>query len=60
MTIGLGQQLDILWFEVLVYTGSDPTTIAAVDSFNAYFSLTFMFGILAFICTMIFTLLARS
>lgn len=50
-----------LWFmEPLVYSGSDPNTIAAVDAFNGYFSITFEFGVMAFMYIMIVTLLARS
>ena len=60
MNFGIGGEFDLIWMEVLTTTSTDPTTIAAVDSFNAYFSLTIQFGMLAFICTMIFTLLARS
>lgn len=46
--------------EPLLYSGSDPNTIAAVASFNAYFSITFEFGVMAFMYTMIVTLMARS
>lgn len=61
MIFGLGSgNFEVIWMEVLKTTSTDPTTIAAVDAFNAYFSITFQFGVLAFICTLIFTLLARS
>jgi hypothetical protein len=57
--LGLGQ-IGLIWMAPLVYAGADPETISAVESFNAFFSLTFEFGILAFIWTVIVTLLARS
>lgn len=57
--LGLGS-IDLIWMEVLVYSGTDPETIAAVESFNAFFSLTFEFGMLAFMATVITSLLARS
>ena len=61
MLFGLGNgTMDLIWMQVLVTTSTDPDTIAAVDAFNAYFSLTFQFGMLAFLATLIFTLLARS
>ena len=57
--LGIGE-IDLIWMEPLLYSGTDPETIAAVESFNAFFSLTFEFGILAFMATLITTLLARS
>jgi hypothetical protein len=57
--LGLGE-IDLIWMQVLIYNGTDPETISAVESFNAYFSLTFEFGILAFMATLISSLLARS
>jgi len=57
--LGLGN-IDLIWMEVLFYSGADPETISAVESFNAFFSLTFEFGMLAFMWTLITSLLARS
>lgn len=57
--LGIGQ-IDLIWMAPLIYNGTDSVTISAVESFNAFFSLTFEFGVLAFIWTMIVTLLARS
>jgi hypothetical protein len=60
MEFGLVGPIDLWYMEVLTTTSTDPDTIAAVDMFNAFFSLTFEFGILSFVCTMIFLALARS
>jgi hypothetical protein len=51
----------LLWnMEPLLYSGTDPDTIAAVDAFNAYFSITFEFGVMAFMYIMIVTIMSRS
>lgn len=44
----------------MVYTGSDPSTAALVDTFNWYFSVTFEMGCIAFIFTLVCVTLARS
>ena len=58
--LSLGDVWDLWYMEPLLYSGTDPDTIAAVASFNGYLSITFEFGVMAFMYTMIVTLLARS
>lgn len=58
--LSLGDVWSLWSMEPLVYSGTDPNTIAAVASFNGYFSITFEFGVMAFMYIMIVTLLARS
>jgi hypothetical protein len=56
----LGSVWELWNMEPLLYSGTDENTIAAVASFNGYFSITFEFGVMAFMYIMIVTLLARS
>lgn len=58
--LSLGDVWSLWYMEPLLYSGTDPDTIAAVDAFNAYFSITFEFGVMAFMYLMIITILARS
>jgi hypothetical protein len=60
MNLGIGDNWPLIAMEVLQYSGSDSDTIAAVAGFNSFFALTFEFGVIAFMFTMICTLLARS
>lgn len=60
LMFGIGDEWPLIQMVVLIYSGSDPDTIAAVSSFNNYFSLTFQFGVLAFLFTLVVTLIARS
>lgn len=60
MEASIGGIWGIWLMEIMQYGGTDPNMQAAVDSFNFYFSVTFEFGIMAFMCTMVITLLARS
>jgi hypothetical protein len=58
--LGIGDAWPLIEMVVLVYSGSDPETIAAVDAFNHFFALTFQFGIIAFLFTMVCSVIARS
>jgi hypothetical protein len=58
--IGLSGSIPFVWCEILTYSGTDTDTIAAVYSFNMYFSLVFELGVVASIFTLLCTLLARS
>jgi hypothetical protein len=58
--LSLGSVWELWSMEPLLYSGSDATTQAAVDAFNGYFSITFEFGVMAFMYIMIVTILARS
>jgi len=60
MEFGFVGSIPLIEMTVLTYSGTDPNTLAAVASFNSYFSLTFEFGVLAFMFTMITSILARS
>lgn len=60
MELGIGGGWPLIFMEVLAYSGSDPETIAAVSSFNNFFSITFEFGVMAFMTTMIVSIIARS
>jgi len=57
---GIGDDWPLISMYVMAYSGSDPETIAAVESFNNYFSLTFEFGVIAFIWTQIIVIISRS
>lgn len=58
--LGIGDVWPLIWMDIMVYSGTDPDTIAAVTNFNAFFSIVFQMGVIAFIFTLICTTLARS
>lgn len=60
MDMSLGGLWELWEMHPLIYQGTDPDMIAAVESFNAFFSITFEFGVMAFCYIMIITLIARS
>lgn len=57
---GIGDTWPIWDLVVLTTTSTDPDTIAAVDAFNWYFSVTFEMGLVAFLFTLVCLVLARS
>lgn len=60
MTLGIGDNWPLIYMAIMQYSGSDPVTQASVESFNWYFSVTFEFGVIAWLFTVVVTLLARS
>lgn len=60
MQLVFGGDWPLIWMSVLAYSGSDPATIAAVEAFNGYFSLTMEFGIMAYMFTIVAALISRS
>lgn len=60
MNLGIGGQWPVVWMEILVYNGNDPETIAAVEAFNGFYSLTFTLGAISFLCVTLLSLMARS
>jgi hypothetical protein len=57
--IGTGE-MPIIQMDMLIYSGTDIETIAAIECFNMFFSITFQFGVLAMMCTIIVAMLSRS
>lgn len=60
MELGIGGSWPLIWMEVLQTTSTDPTTVAAVEAFNGYFSLTIEFGMIAYLFTLVVSILSRS
>lgn len=60
ITLGIGDSWPIIEMVILQYQGTDPEMIAICDAFNAWFSLSFTFGAMAFLCVTLISLMARS
>lgn len=60
MNLGIGDNWPLIQMTVMQYTGTDPETIAVCDAFNAWFSVSFTFGTVSFLCVLLIALMARS
>lgn len=59
-TVGIGGPIPFVYMELLTYSGTDAEYQAAVYAFNMYFSLVFEWGLVAFLFTLLCSLLSRS